>query len=262
MTPGTDAAWEKLASRMVALRKQLHASVIRPLRSLFGREGTRTKAIALVITTVVVVGLTFVSASAGGVTTTLTGDEEVEQDDVITLELTVESEDGERISANGYLLNITDQNGNSFEQVFTADGTPVTNVSDSEKISVQDVDPKLEIGAESDGAEAEVAKADGGDVADGTGYEQVEIQRDGYEQVETQQVDDSKITIVITLNAQAFDVNKYDAQVEIITEQIDETYEPPEDTLPSDDLDTDHASNVHTFEVIDSDRGEEQDKTD
>ncbi|WP_265112395.1 hypothetical protein [Halosolutus halophilus] len=206
------------------------------------REGIRTRAIALVLTTIVVLGLTFVSASAGGVTTTLAGDEEVEQDDVITLELTIESEDDERISANGFLLNITDQEGNGFEQVFTADGTPVTNVSDSEKISEREVDPTLEREAEAE------AVGTGDDKTKGYGYEQVETDRDDSE------------TIIITLNAQAFDVNEYDAQVEIITEEIDETYEPPEDTLPSDDLETDHASNVHTFAVIDT--VEDSDKRD
>ncbi|WP_226006167.1 hypothetical protein [Natrinema salinisoli] len=149
--------------------------------------------------------------------------------------------------AEGHLLTITDQSGNRLEQVFTFDGTPVTNVSNSTEIDEQKLDPTLEIGDETTPQQTA-----------GAGYE---VGAAGYEVGSLADRETSQtITYTITLNATAFDTNEYDAQVALITDQVNESYTPPVDTWPSDDLGTAYASNNHTFEITTSDQVAKSDK--
>ncbi|WP_254522224.1 hypothetical protein [Natrinema caseinilyticum] len=206
---------------------------MQPITGLIGRDGVQTKVLSVMITAGIVAGVTFASTSTGGVVTTLTGDEEVERDGVVTLEVTIEH-DGET-QLGGYLLTLTDRDGDTVEQVFTVDGTPVTNVSTSEKIDARHLEPRLEIsnGAALPGYERPVGAA-------------------GYEGAGA----GDKVRLTITLNASAFDVGEYDARVDLVTERVDEEYTPPADTMPSDDLETDHASNEHTFRVTETEAKE------
>ena len=187
----------------------------------------RIKVIAAFITVSILLGLTFASVYAGGAASTadgpldvtLTGDETVERNDVVTLELTVEQDVDERVRPDGFLLTITDREEGTLEQVFAADGSPVETKSNSTKIATDELKPTLEKRAVIE-----------------PGYEH----KPGYERLPL------TVTYKLTLNATAFDVNDYDAHVDLVTAPFDEL---PADGWPSDDLETAHTSTVHSFAI-------------
>lgn len=242
MTPRTNSYQRRLVDRTRALRNRFVTEGVRRAGRSIGRDDVQTKVIALVITAAVVLGLTFVSASAGGVAVTLTGDEEVAQDDVVTLEMTVDHKDGERVHAEGYLLTITDQEEGTLEVVFAADGTPVATVTDSEKIDEKKLDPTLE--------DKTVAEFPGYEFP---GYEKVPgYEFPGYEEAPGYEHVDAPRTYKITMDATAFDVNEYDVQIEIITEKFDEA-DVDEKDIPAKEVDEDDDKPAYEDEKVHKD---------
>ena len=238
MIPGTNG-YRRLDHIAGAIRDCLPTT--RLFAGSVARERARTKGIALLITGIIVVGLTLASTSAGGVTIALTGDDEVEQDGVVTFEVTVEHEGNDSVETEGYLLTIADPDGNSMEQVFTSHGEPISTESDSDNLDDRQLDPNLEMK----------------DSVPLLGYEERPGYEDrpGYEHATISET----IVLEITVDAEAFDVNEYEAQVQLIS---DGSAELPTNVLPSTELETTHPSNVHSFAVTETDEPTEPEKTD
>ena len=252
-------AREKLARASRTVRGRIGNRSPNPSGFQRDRGQVHQKAVAAVITLAIIGALVLAGGSASAlVDTSLTGDEEVEHGDTVDLVGTVEMDDEDDVTKGGYLLTLTDENGEQVELVFGLDGQVITVDSNSSMIDEQRLHQKLsmtitDVHEKDDRVGYEEVPVGYEEVPVGyeevpVGYERVPV---GYEAVPGYEVvPTKKHTFHVSFKAAAFDIGEFDAQFEIITERVDGDYEPSADTKPSEELSTDHESNVHTFRIV------------